>query len=149
MDPSATIDVRRILIGQQEDTQISWHLCLAPVLCRVVCGTSSDQDSSHPLRLRVTDDHDVLGRQKSNSCAMRWATVTGGLCLAGCGIDFADTLCCCQDIYTATTVDVSGVRAILLKPVDKKALLRGIRMTLRDTGREVIGSHPFSPHPAG
>src|SRR5438445_1429454 len=114
-----------------------------------MCGTSSDQDSSQPLRLRVTDDHDVLGRQKSNSCAMRWATVTGGLCLAGCGIDFADTLCCCQDIYTATTVDVSGVRAILLKPVDKKALLRGIRMTLRDAGREVIGYHPFSPTARG
>src|SRR5713101_1063520 len=70
----------------------------------------------------------VLGRQKSNSCAMRWATVTGALCPAGCGIDFADTLCCCQDIHTATMVDVSGVRAILLTPVDKKALLRGIRM---------------------
>ena len=40
-----------------------------------------------------------------------------------------------------------GVRAILLKPVGKEALLNGIRMTWRDTGRQAVGTTPFLlPH---
>ena len=40
-----------------------------------------------------------------------------------------------------------GVRAILLKPVGKEALLSGIRMTWRETGRPALGTTPFLlPH---
>ena len=36
-----------------------------------------------------------------------------------------------------------GVRAILLKPVSKEALLSGIRMPWRDTGKQAVGTTPF------
>ena len=40
-----------------------------------------------------------------------------------------------------------GVRAILLKPVGKEALLSGIRMTWQDTGGQSSGTTPFLlPH---